>query len=164
MLRKLQRGVTIVEVLIALSVLAFALGTGFAIVSKSNLSIQSNREQFQAQQLANQQIEYLRASDALYNGMTEKRKKFDGGCLQKVTDAGGSRIEYMPAAECKNIAMGGADIYEVKIQCYGVSGGSAGYNANNCKESRTELSTYSVIVSWANLKGGQSQVELQYGM
>lgn len=164
MLGKLQKGDTIVEVLIALSVLAFALGTGFAIVSKSNLSIQSNREQFQAQQLANEQIEYLRTTGAGYDSTTDKRTKFDGGCLKKITTAGVTEIEYKPAAECKNIAMGGADIYEVKIQCYGVSGGSAGYNANYCKENPKELSTYSVIVSWANLKGGQSQVELQYGM
>ena len=57
-----QKGDTIVEVLIAITVLAFALGTGYATANRSTLAIQSNKERYQAQLLANKQVEFLRAA------------------------------------------------------------------------------------------------------
>ena len=54
-------GETIVEVLIALTIISSALGGAFAIASRSNNTIQSDKERYQAQLYANQQAAWLRA-------------------------------------------------------------------------------------------------------
>ena len=147
-------GDTIVEVLIAITVLSMALGTGFAIVSQSNKGLQANKEQFQAQQLANQQVEYLRASTA---GM---RNTFSSNpdCLV-VSGAGFSTVT---GASCQNLAMGGgAGIYTVDISCV-----ISGVGKEPCPPTVApgQTQTYSVVVTWDNVKNSQSRLELQYAM
>lgn len=144
-------GDTIVEVLIAITVLSMALGTGFAIVSQSNKGLQANKEQFQAQQLANQQVELLRASNA------GGRDDFVGpNCLLN-----GTPIIVASGGSCSNMPMGGASIYTVDISC--VSGAT---NGQTCDPAPAvgQTKTYSVLVTWENVKGAQSQLELQYAM
>lgn len=145
-----RRGDTIVEVLIAMTVLAFALGTSFAIVSASNKGIQANKEQYQAQQLANKQIELLRITGGGYNGIT--RTQFSKGCIQ---DNG--TVIANEADECKGVAMGGDNIYWVSIQCPG------GVPAN-CNTGKNEFTVYNVQVHWDNVKGGRSWVVMEYGL
>jgi Tfp pilus assembly protein PilV len=54
-------GETIIEVLIALTIISSALGGAFAIASSSSKTIQSDKERYQAQLYANQQAAWLRA-------------------------------------------------------------------------------------------------------
>ncbi|MDB5166053.1 MAG: hypothetical protein JWM37_125 [Candidatus Saccharibacteria bacterium] len=64
MLKRLsnQRGDTIVEVLIALAVVAVVIVSAFAITNRSNKAIQSAQEADQATKLAQSQVEFLRSS------------------------------------------------------------------------------------------------------
>lgn len=160
-MRKLKNnmGDTIVEVLIAITVLSMALGIGFATIGRSNAGLQANKEQFQAQQVANQQVEFLRASGAGANGGTT-RSVFNGtapNCLQR----NGSTITVTNGNACKNKAMGGADIYTINVSCVDSAGnrGSA-----YCSSNPKVISVYSVVVTWDNVKGNQSTLELQYAM
>ncbi len=144
------KGDTIVEVLIALTVLSMAMGIGFAIVGNSNKSLQANKEQFQAQQLANRQIEYLRGSNA---GNRNSFSAAESCLLNNGTVVTG-------APNCKDVAMGGAAIYTVDVSCVDASGNSGAV----CSTSPTQISTYSVVVTWNNVKGSQSRLELLYAM
>jgi type II secretory pathway pseudopilin PulG len=155
-----KKGDTIVEVLIAITVLSMALGIGFATIGRSNAGLQANKEQFQAQQIANQQIEYLRASDAGANGGTV-RNAFNGtapNCLQ-MSGSVILVISVINGDNCKNKAMGGASIYTIDVACVdnlGVRGA--------CNTAKDVMSVYSVIITWDNVKGSQSTLELQYAM
>jgi type II secretory pathway pseudopilin PulG len=55
-----QLGDTIVEVLIAIAILGFAIGSAFAIANKSKLTLQANQERYQAQLLANAQADEIK--------------------------------------------------------------------------------------------------------
>lgn len=55
-----QRGETIVEVLIAIAVIASILGTSYAIVNRNSSSYQQANERTQAVKLAEQQLELVR--------------------------------------------------------------------------------------------------------
>ena len=151
-----HRGETIVEVLISITILSLAMGTGYAIINKSNKGLQANKEQFQAQQIANQQIEYLR----LYNTslpVGSNRPAFNNSsdCL-KIDPATLKPIAYSSSADCELID---SSIYNVDISCIsgGVSGGA-------CDTDRNKISTYFIYITWDNVKGGQSSLELQYAM
>ncbi|MEZ6330546.1 MAG: hypothetical protein R3B12_00800 [Candidatus Saccharimonadales bacterium] len=150
-------GDTIVEVLIAITVLSFALGLSFATVSRSNAGLQANKEQYQAQQLANQQVEYIRASDAGSNGGLTRNNFASGSftCLKNV--AGKLEVQ----ADCKDISMGGANIYAIEISCVDQATKAIGAI---CSTNKTTNSVYSIVVTWANVKGTQSKLELQYAM
>lgn len=159
-LRNIHRGDTIVEVLIALAVLGLALGIGFATVGRSNSSLQANKEQFQAQQLANQQVEYLRISDAGANGGV-LRNTFSASpvCMEE----NGGKISVVEGNEkCKDKAMGGAPIYTIDISCVGNSG--IGKGENYCFADNKKVSVYRVVITWSDVKGGTSTLELQYAM
>lgn len=147
-----SKGDTIVEVLIALTVLSMAIGIGFSIVGSSNKGLQANKEQFQAQQLANRQIEYLRSSNA------GNRNSFSAAesCLLN----NGTVVTGAPNCKDAAAAMGGASIYTVDISCVDASGNSGAV----CSTSPTQISTYSVVVTWNSVKGTQSRLELQYAM
>lgn len=60
-----QIGDTIVEVLIAISVLSLALGMAFAIANRSRNTIQANQERYQAQLIANSQADNIKLYIAL---------------------------------------------------------------------------------------------------
>lgn len=154
---KRQTGDTIVEVLIALTVLGFTLGISYTIVGKSNSGLQANKEQYQAQLLANQQVDYLRATGAgAFDG--PNRNNFNGNftCIKKNLD---NKLEVV--SDCKNIAMGGAGIYEVEISC--VDAGTR-LSGASCNTSKTITSSYSILITWDNVKGAKSRLELQYAM
>lgn len=157
MVARTHAGDTIVEVLIAITVLSMALGIGFATIGRSNAGLQANKEQFQAQQVANQQIEYLRASGAGANGGAT-RNAFNGTALNCLVNNSGT-ITVTNGDACKNKAMGGADIYTIDVACVNAAGVRGA-----CNTSKIVTSVYSVIVTWDNLKGGQSNLELQYAM
>lgn len=59
-----QAGETIIEVLIAITVLSATLGAAFAIAGKSQKTVQANQERYQAQLYANQQADLMKLGNA----------------------------------------------------------------------------------------------------
>jgi type II secretory pathway pseudopilin PulG len=58
---KNQKGETIVEVLLAITIIASVMGGAYAIAARSNTTIQANKERYQAQLYANSQADTLKA-------------------------------------------------------------------------------------------------------
>ncbi|HPW48316.1 hypothetical protein KBB76_01255 [Candidatus Saccharibacteria bacterium] len=100
------KGETIVEVLLALTVLAVVLGGVFAISTRSKRTIQDNQERYQAQLIANSQADGLKiyvaehgapstTSDFCMDGAnliseTDSCKRGDGLYSVKITKAPGA--------------------------------------------------------------------------
>ena len=57
--------------------------------------------------------------------------------------------------------MGGANIYAIEISCVDQATKAIGAI---CSTNKTTNSVYSIVVTWANVKGTQSKLELQYAM
>lgn len=74
-----QAGETIVEVLFAIVVISSALGGAFAIANRSQLTVEANRERYQAQMLANSQADNLK----LVTSDNEKKKNIDENYVSK---------------------------------------------------------------------------------
>jgi type II secretory pathway pseudopilin PulG len=154
-----QKGDTIVEVLIAISVLAFAIGTGYATVNESNKSVLANKERYQAQLLANQQVEYLReyvnqnvenVRSLLENGVANNR------CL-KPNSLNLSKIDNtLVTALNNNECDFSSDVYGATYKI-----------KNNFLGSCTNLSIYcdyKIEVVWDSVKGSQERLEVYYGL
>lgn len=60
-----QRGDTIVEVLIAVSIASLVLASAYAVTNRNVLAIQQAQEQAYGQKIVQQQVEYLRAAPGL---------------------------------------------------------------------------------------------------
>lgn len=56
-----DKGETIVEVMIAIAIIASAMGIAFATASRSAKLVQANKDRYQAQLYANQQADFLLA-------------------------------------------------------------------------------------------------------
>jgi Tfp pilus assembly protein PilV len=142
------KGDTIVEVLIAITVLAFALGTGYATVSRSNLSIQSNKERYQAQLVASQQIEALRA----YISAPNSRAGFSADtCVKEgLIKTGADQCKF---AELNADSSAAGATYTVATSPVSPS----------CIASSTYC-TYKIDVTWESLKGGTERATLYYGL
>jgi type II secretory pathway pseudopilin PulG len=85
-----QRGETIVEVLIAIAVMSAALGGAFAISTRSQRTVQSNQERYQATLIANQQADLIKLAQA-YEGKVTKINSFgnsDGSKVFCMSDTG----------------------------------------------------------------------------
>jgi Tfp pilus assembly protein PilV len=63
-LMRSQKGETIIEVLIAIMVMSAALAGAFAVSSRSQRTVQSNQERYQAQLIANQQADLIKLAQA----------------------------------------------------------------------------------------------------
>ncbi len=142
------KGDTIVEVLIAITVLAFALGTGYATVSRSNLSIQSNKERYQAQLVASQQIEALRA----YIFAPNSRANFSADTCVK------EGLIKTGADQCKFTEL------NADSSAAGATYTVATSPANPPCIASSTYCTYKIDVTWESLKGGNERVTLYYGL
>ena len=60
-----QAGDTIVEVLIAISIVSLVLTTAYMVTNKNSLTMQATQERTQAQKLIERQIELLRAATSV---------------------------------------------------------------------------------------------------
>lgn len=140
-----QKGDTIVEVLIAIAVLAFALGMGYATANRSNVAIQSNKERYQAQLVVNKQVEYLRAG-------------VNSGSVNK-----GSITN---AVDCVVISSG-SYLRATGTNCNDPSSGPT-YAVNvdpvTCSTAPSTFCTYKITVDWDSLKGGRETVATWYGL
>jgi prepilin-type N-terminal cleavage/methylation domain-containing protein len=82
-LRLLQRGDTIVEVLVSLAIISLVLAGAYATSSRNTSLIQSSQEREQAQRLVEAQIENIRA----HNGVTTTSPVcFAAGVQKPATD------------------------------------------------------------------------------
>lgn len=151
-----QKGDTIVEVLIAISVLAFAIGTGYATVNTSNQSILANKERYQAQLMANQQVEYLR--QYINQNVSNVRSNLESGgnhkCLKP--NGGGIIIPQLVAAPDNNQCDYSSDVYGAtyKIKTYFL---------NSCP-SGSIYCDYKIEVTWDGVNGAQERLEAYYGL
>lgn len=146
-LNKKQAGDTIIEVLIALSVLTFALSMGYATANRSSKAIQANKERYQAQLIANAQAENIRA----YIGTVRLTLNSGTNCMNN------NIVNSSPEncmANSNGVISSDPDsrLYTVSVSC--VSVGSCVGNYSN----------YKISVTWPSLSGGQDNVELYYGI
>jgi competence protein ComGC len=96
-----KKGETIVEVLLAIAVLASVLGGTLAISARSKNTIQANHERYQAQLIANSQADNLKI-------FVNDHGTFTGRCLV-------DGISKDSEAECKMDNGDNADLYDVYI-------------------------------------------------
>ncbi len=117
-----KAGDTIVEVLISITVISLVLTTAYVITNKNNISMQANQERIQAQHIAEAQIEALRSSGGIPQGLPSD------SCFNTVTDA------WVSDASCKSISNG--------------PGSGATYTASISKDSS---GVYAVTITWTSL-------------
>ncbi len=144
-----QKGDTIVEVLIAIAVLAFALGMGYATANRSNVAIQSNKERYQAQLVVNKQVEYLRAG---FNTSITKAN-FGVNAIECVT-YNGTVYSVSNGAACDDNSTGVT--YRINtdpVECSSDNGVPI-----------SKFCTYKITVDWDSLKGGRETVATWYGL
>lgn len=146
-----QKGDTIVEVLIAISVLAFAIGTGYATVNRSNQSILANKERYQAQLIASQQVEYLRQyidSTGLKNDISST----DNKCYREDTGTVVIKDSNSPPNN---------DLCNVTDEVYGANYKVITKYIGSCDNST--FCNYNITVKWDSVNGNQEQLSLWYG-
>ena len=142
-----QKGETIVEVLIAVAVIASALGGAFAISNRSRNTVQSNQERYQAQLYANEQADLLHA----YLGADATRRAAlpanfcivnSGGVLSRTSNTSETSV----GAACNK-----SSLYKV--------------NVTRKSAANTSFEVYTITVVWDSilLSSGQERVELVYG-
>jgi prepilin-type N-terminal cleavage/methylation domain-containing protein len=140
---KNQRGDTIVEVLIALSIISLVLAASYAITNRNVRASQDTQEHTQAQQVVQQQIERLRASSA--SGSL-------GVPFKCITGSGSALVPSNNDAACSFSADG---------------------STGNCTEEpcyhveiiRNGNGVYDVSATWSSLlQGGTSKVSMVYGI
>jgi len=142
---KLQAGETIVEVLIAIAVLATALGGAFSISTRAKNTMQANQERYQAQLIANSQADLLKLYMLDNSQYSPKLAYF---CMYyDETNKSYAPIEYnvlnSPPANCTQ----NSDLYSISIT-----------------QTNSSENIYLIKVIWDSLiNGSQDQVELAYG-
>jgi len=147
-----QKGETIVEVLIAIALLGFALGSGFAIANKSKNTMQASQERYQAQLVANGQADSLKKylSDPAKRATMDTRPVNYLFCLYSAS--GSLALEPISGALPSNCRTGLNNLYEVRVTKKSMSAPNP--------------DTYFIQVKWDSLINttNQDKVELLYGL
>jgi Tfp pilus assembly protein PilV len=139
-----QAGDTIIEVMIAITILGGVLGATFAIANRSLKATQANHERYQAQLIANEQAEWVRI--------------FTTDTANKSTLLTSSATFCMTSASVKQAAPCTNDLYQVTITPKQMSKTTDGSGT-------LEYNTYYIEVVWDSLsRNGQDKVELVYGI
>lgn len=138
--RPAQAGDTIVEVIIAVAVIATLLAGAFTVTSRSARGVRDSEEHAQALQYLQGQVEQLRA--AAGNG-TLPASLSTPFCM----DTADSSIYYQPATTDTHCTLG--SLYQVSITGPGASPGSG-------------TSTFDLTASWSAFGGGTDTVSLTY--
>lgn len=144
-----QKGETIVEVMLAIVVIASVVGGAFAIANRSNTTIQTNKERYQAQLYANGQADALKifASLPINKANLDARPVDSLFCLGLNDETPRNYAIYDSTnGKCRKI-VGGAN-YIISIEQTGAASG-----------------TYVISISWDSLinKNGD-RVQLVYGI
>lgn len=109
-----QRGDTIIEVLIAMTVIGLVLGSSFAIANRATLTGRAAQERTEALKFAESQLELLKvyAKDGTFNGGL-----FSSFCIDEATtSAGSAAVDSSDTSKCSGVnGQGGPGIYSVAI-------------------------------------------------
>src|SRR5580765_2757490 len=95
-LRQAEAGDTIVEVLIAMSVIVTVLVAAFSITSRNTASLQANAERIQAQHIAASQIESLKSNNGIVTPGNCYVNNIETAACSSIT-ASGSGAKYTTA-------------------------------------------------------------------
>lgn len=109
-----QRGDTIVEVLLAMTVIGAVLGASFGIANRSAQTGQAARERTEALKIAESQIELLKTYHEIpASGVSARTTPF---CIDEGQVPGSGEIADPASATCSNIdGSGGTGLYTVVI-------------------------------------------------
>jgi type II secretory pathway pseudopilin PulG len=149
-----QHGETIVEVLVAIAVMSAALGSAFAISTRSQKTVQDNQERYQAQLYANQQADLIK----LAQGDTDKKQKLDSRdttkvfCMKTDGDISAEKTQTNLATDTDCLRGYGSPVafnYRVRVAPSNPGGGAT--------------TTYLITVEWDGGNGNLQQVQLVYG-
>lgn len=143
-----QSGDTIIEILIALSVLTFALSMGFATANRSNNAMQANKERYQAQLYANEQADKIRDSILANRSFL---KTSHSSAQPQCLSPGELGTAPKTNTDCKQKGITG--IYDFDIQCVG----------STCNSPSSTFNVFKVHIEWDSLNGSRENVELYYG-
>lgn len=134
-----QAGDTIVEVLIAISVVSLVLVAAYQTTRYNTRTGQDTQEHSQALKLAEAQVEYLRANGGLE--VPPYRHKYS--CFKDGAEAG---LPFGTAADCVYEPLGSGTDPSYVIAITQAAAGSA----------------YQVSITWTSLNGGNNNVSLLY--
>lgn len=148
---KQQRGDTIVEVLIALSVLTFVMTIAFASSTRSVENVRGTQERGEALKLAQGQIEHL----IVKQGISEENNCFNSNGDAK--KAGASN-------ECAYMSVGGSGCDPTTSgYCYNVN--IERIHVGDATPTNPSIATtYKVTVVWQGIGGGEDNVNVTYKM
>lgn len=152
-LMRSHKGDTIVEVLIAIVILAAGIGTAFAISGRAKNATQDNHERYQAQLHANKQAEILRSKYYSYTAL-KARSSF----AADITSPGDGCFDSSSAwkSYSSSSCQGVDSLYNIRISRISTSNaGTVGSMASL---------TYLIEVTWDKLGGGAGRVGLYYGL
>lgn len=145
-----KKGDTIVEVLIAMVVIASAIGGAYAIVSRSNATIQANKERYQAQLMANAQADMLKVYAANPSNLALLRQNFIDTNIDFCINPNQASANY------------GQPVQDTNNDCHPVNG--ATYNISISK-SATDNMVFVIKIDWDSLINGTGDnLELIYGI
>ena len=139
-LKASQAGDTIVEVMIAMSVLSIALVGTVRIINSDILSIQDHREHAQAIQLVQSQIEDLRA--------------FSGSPPDCFNETGGNLTAIYSVASNQCILQVNGSVAPANVQ--------PAYTIQITPPSSVNNNVFMVQATWDSVLGGQNQVSMEY--
>lgn len=141
LIRNKQTGDTIVEVVIAIAVIAVVLTGAFIVTNHSLTSVRDSEEHSEALNLLQGQVEQLR--NAVNQSTITPADIANGFCFL----SNGSIQEPVTAACVQNT------LYKLSIQqC----------NSSECPPSGLSTVTYLLTASWNSLNSGLDQVQLTY--
>ena len=143
-----QRGDTIVEVLIAVAILAFVVTSASATTTRSSSTVRASQERGEALKLAQSQIEYIIAN----KGLSTSKGCFDSAGLQKDPGTNECAFQSGGGSGC-NLA---GDTYCYKVRVNQTPVGTAGVNDLSISTS------YDVRVDWDSSSGGSDTLNIVY--
>lgn len=141
--RSLQRGDTIVEVLISIAVIAAVLGGAYVVVNNSTKNSQSAQERTVAVKVAESQLELLRGYVSAGNPLPTGSFCLDTSGIHTISSALPAPTNTGYPSQCIIDEGSAVDKYVAGIQA---SGGNK----------------FTVYVTWDGLSGSRSQVSIAY--
>jgi prepilin-type N-terminal cleavage/methylation domain-containing protein len=132
-----QRGDTIVEVMIALIILASVLAGAFLLTNKSSNRVRTSQEHSEALQILQGQVELVRSLASTGNKAALLGASSDFCVVNNLVETGGP---------CENID----DLYTVSVN-----------HDSACTMSQT-VCKFNFVVTWDALDGGKNHEQLYY--
>lgn len=145
---KMQRGDTIVEVLVSIAVIGAVLSGAYVVVSSNTKNNQSAQERSTAVKLAESQLELLRSYVATPPGTLP----LGGFCLEDGASVSKHTISSSLPAPSNTVPGYPPQCQIDSRYMIGIQTGAGD----------AELRSYTIFVTWDSLSGGRSQVSIAY--